>query len=409
MASTATRRPRLRILVVDDDEIQREVLVSLLESHDYEVGSAPDGVAAFDELRQAPVNIVFTDWMMPRMNGLDLIRQIRHTQFGRYIYVILCTSRISRADLVEGMESGADDYIGKPIHEDELLVRLKAGERVIHLENRLAEDNRKLAEANQSISKAYTRIHEDLEAAARMQRSLLPASRTIHGIQCESLFVPASAVAGDIFNFFPLSGTCTGFYLLDVSGHGIPAAMLSVTLSKALATRPTEVSPLLRVHPGRPGYEILSPNEAIAEVNRRFQDQGDMYFTMVYGVLEEASQCLRLAQAGHPSPILLRGGDPPLALGEGGFPVGVLPEVTYDLMEYSMTKGDRLFLASDGILESASPEGEQFGRARFMEFLASHRDAPLKDLLQALEAKMRRWIQADEFEDDVSLIALELN
>src|SRR6202021_2627724 len=136
-------------------------------------------------------NIVFTDWMMPRMNGLELIRKIRAAEANRYVYVILCTSRDSRADLIEGMKSGADDYIEKPVHEEELLVRLAAGERVIDLERRLADDNRKLAETNQSLTLAYETIRADLEAAARMQRSLLPHPPPIHGMQCASLFLPA--------------------------------------------------------------------------------------------------------------------------------------------------------------------------------------------------------------------------
>ena len=197
------------------------------------------------------------------MSGLELIRKIRAAGVGRYVYAIVCTSRSSRADLVEGMKSGADDYIEKPIHEDELLVRLAAGERVIDLEWRLEEENRKLEETNQSLKKAYETIRDDLDAAARMQQSLLPPAGTIHGIHCNSLFLPASVVAGDVFNFFPIGSNSVGFYLLDVSGHGIPAAMLSVTLSKVLTTRPEASSPLVeQTQEGSP-YTIRPPHEAL--------------------------------------------------------------------------------------------------------------------------------------------------
>ena len=216
--------------------------------------------AAWEELGRSTFNIVFTDWMMPGMSGLELIRKIRTTGFGRYVYVILCTSRSSRADLVEGIKSGADDYIEKPIHEDELLVRLAAGERVIDLERRLEEENRKLEESNQSLKKAYETIRDDLDAAARMQQSLLPPAGTIHGIHCNSLFLPASVVAGDVFNFFPIGSNSVGFYLLDVSGHGIPAAMLSVTLSKVLTTRPEASSPLVEQTAG--GFRLHHPSSA---------------------------------------------------------------------------------------------------------------------------------------------------
>jgi sigma-B regulation protein RsbU (phosphoserine phosphatase) len=399
---------KMRILVVEDDAMQRLVLVSLLRTHGHEVVAVSDGNAAWEELSRKPFNIVFTDWMMPGMSGLELIRKIRMTGSGRYVYVILCTSRSSRADLVEGLKSGADDYIGKPIHEDELLVRLAAGERVIDLERRLEEENRKLEESNQSLKSAYETIRADLDAAARMQRSLLPPAGTIHGIQCNSLFLPASVVAGDVFNFFSIGLNSVGFYLLDVSGHGIPAAMLSVTLSKVLTTRPEASSPLVAPTQSGSAYDIRPPHEALSEMNDRFQDQDDMYFTMVYGVLDKDSGCLRLAQAGHPAPILLRRNGPPEPLGDGGFPLGMLPDRSFDALEYHVEKGDRLFLCSDGILECTNSAGEEFGQHRLMEVLNKHRQSSLETLLHSLQSTMHQWAGSTEFADDVTLLALEL-
>jgi phosphoserine phosphatase RsbU/P len=399
---------KMRILVVEDDAMQRLVLVSLLRTHGHEVVAVSDGNAAWEELSRKPFNIVFTDWMMPGMSGLELIRKIRMTGSGRYVYVILCTSRSSRADLVEGLKSGADDYIGKPIHEDELLVRLAAGERVIDLERRLEEENRKLEETNQSLKIAYETIRADLDAAARMQRSLLPPAGTIHGIQCNSLFLPASVVAGDVFNFFSIGLNSVGFYLLDVSGHGIPAAMLSVTLSKVLTTRPEASSPLVAPTQSGSAYDIRPPHEALSEMNDRFQDQDDMYFTMVYGVLDKDSGCLRLAQAGHPAPILLRRNGPPEPLGDGGFPLGMLPDRSYDALEYHVEKGDRLFLCSDGVLECTNSAGEEFGQHRLMEVLNKHRQSSLETLLHSLQSTMHQWAGSTEFADDVTLLALEL-
>jgi sigma-B regulation protein RsbU (phosphoserine phosphatase) len=399
----------MRILVVEDDPMQRLVLVELLKKHGHEVTSAADGDAAWEKLIESGSSLVFTDWMMPRMNGLELIRKIRENAFGRYVYVILCTSRGSRADWIEGMKSGADDYVEKPVYEDELLARLGPGKRVIDLEERLENDKRKLAETNRALSNAYETIRKDLEAAARMQRSLLPVPCTIQGLRCDSLFLPASTVAGDVFNFFPLNASATAFYLLDVSGHGIPAAMLSVTLSKMLNSRPSQGSPLVQAASDGITYEIRPPHEAMAELNRRFQDQGDMYFTMVYGLLDKNSRRLQIVQAGHPEPVLLRRGKPPIALGDGGFPVGMLPEMSYDLLEYTMEQGDRLFLCSDGITECTNQAQEQFGFPRFIDFLDRHRYDSLDVLLKALELTISRWGGSADFADDVSLLALELD
>jgi sigma-B regulation protein RsbU (phosphoserine phosphatase) len=399
---------KMRILVVDDDPVQRLVLVLLLKRHGHEAIAVSDGAAAWEALGRSTFNILFTDWMMPGMSGLELTRKIRATGGGRYVYVILCTSRSSRADLVKGLKSGADDYIEKPIHEDELLVRLAAGERVIHLERRLEEKNRKLEESNQSLKSAYQTIRADLDAAAQMQRSLLPLPGTIHGVHCNSLFLPASVVAGDVFNFFPIGLNSVGFYLLDVSGHGIPAAMLSVTLSKVLTTRPEASSPLVEQTRVGSAYTIRPPHEALSEMNDRFQGKDDMYFTMVYGVLDKDSGRLRLAQAGHPAPILLRKNRPPEALGDGGFPLGMLPDRTFDPLEYHVGRGDRLFLCSDGILECNNRAGEQFGQQRLMEILNKHRQSSLDTLLESLQSTMHQWAGSTEFTDDATLLALEL-
>jgi phosphoserine phosphatase RsbU/P len=399
---------KMRILVVEDDPIQRLVLVSLLNRHGHEVVAVSDGSSAWDALKKSTFNIVFTDWMMPGMTGLELIEKIRGTSTGHYVYTIVCTSRTTRADLVEGLKSGADDYIEKPIHADELLVRLAAGERVIELERRLEEENRKLAETNQRLKIAYQTIRDDLDAAALMQRSLLPAPGTVHDIHYNSLFLPASVVAGDVYNFFPIGPNAVGFYLLDVSGHGIPAAMLSVTLSKVLTTRPEASSPLVQPTRGGSSYTIRPPHEALSELNNRFQDKGDMYFTMIYGVLDTESGRLRLAQAGHPAPILLRHGRPPELLGDGGFPLGMLPDRTFDALEYHVEKGDRLFLCSDGILECNNVKGEEFGQRRLMALLNEHRDSPLDALLDSLHTTMHRWAGSAEFADDVTLLALEV-
>jgi sigma-B regulation protein RsbU (phosphoserine phosphatase) len=176
-----------------------------------------------------------------------------------------------------------------------------------------------------------------------------------------------------------------------------------------LNSRPSQGSPLIQTASDGVTYEIRPPNEAVAELNRRFQDQGDMYFTMVYGLLNNRSRRLQIVQAGHPEPVLLRQGKPPLALGEGGFPVGVLPEMSYDLLEYTMEQGDRLFLCSDGIIECANQDHEQFGFPRFIDFLDQHRHDPLDALLQSMELTIRRWGGSADFADDVSLLALELD
>lgn len=405
---TAGTKKAIRVLVVDDSPVQRKLLTTLLRSRGHEVDVACDGAEAWEMLVKKSASIVFADWMMPRMNGLELVRRIRAHDFGQYVYIILCTGKDSRGDLIEGMKSGADDFLSKPVSPDELSVRLSSGERVIQLETRLEEEKRRLKEVNKSLSLAYETIRADLEAAAEMQRALLPPPARIHNVQFEWLFCPSKVVAGDILSFFPLDEHTVGFYQVDVSGHGIPAAMFSVLLSKMLTTSPIGNSLLKTKTSEAPGYLIRPPHQAIAELNQRLQGNGDMYFTMVYGMVDVRSNRLRFSQAGHPHPIYVKRGDAAVTLGNGGFPVGVLPDMEYDVNELEIGLGDRLFLGSDGITECRNREGEQYGVQRLILLIEEHCDDTLKDLLAALQEELRAWVGGDDFQDDLSMVAVEV-
>ncbi|MCZ7624442.1 MAG: response regulator [Candidatus Methylomirabilis sp.] len=233
----------MRILIVDDDVDMRRLLLGILQRWGYDVVPASDGAEAWDILQNQSISFVITDWIMPNLDGLKLCRRIREGRLDRYIYIILLTAKNSKDELIKGMEAGADDFLIKPFNVGELKVRIRAGERIVSLEHNLEEQNRKLQEA-------YSRIREDLDAAVAMQRSLLPNhTLVVPGFAFEWMFAPCHFVAGDIFNVFQLDDHRVGFYILDVAGHGIPAAMLSVTLSTLLSPAVRQGSPLMHFIP----------------------------------------------------------------------------------------------------------------------------------------------------------------
>ncbi len=126
----------MRILTVDDDPISLQLLGKALRAAGHEVEAASDGLQALEVLRRGECRLVITDWNMPRLDGLELCRRVRRHDFSGYVYVILLTSHDTRQKVVEGMTAGADDFISKPFHPAELLVRVRAGERVLALETR---------------------------------------------------------------------------------------------------------------------------------------------------------------------------------------------------------------------------------------------------------------------------------
>jgi sigma-B regulation protein RsbU (phosphoserine phosphatase) len=399
----------VQVLVADDDRMQRTMLGVLLRKSGYEVVEASHGAEAWEILQQNSIRLLFTDWMMPNMNGLELIQRIRENDLGHYVYIILCTGKESKADLVKGLSSGADDFLSKPADPDELRARLHAGERVIELENKLAKEKQALAEIYGSLSIAHEKIRSDLKAAAKLQKSLLPRPGSHQNLRYDWVFRPTSQVAGDIFNVFPLDSQHIGFYQLDVSGHGIPSAMLSFSLSKALQATPMRDSLVKRLIAEPPGYQIVPPNEVVQELNRNFQNDNDMYFTMVYGVFDTVSGCLRLTQAGHPNPILARRNQAPRLLGDGGFPVAALPDVEFDLIEEELQPGDRLLLCSDGVSECHDIRQQQFGIERVVDCLNRGAGQPLVQLMHSLEEELLLWRGGEEFDDDVSVLAVEMS
>ncbi len=129
----------MKALIVDDDENYRRLLSTLLVGGGYEVVEAVDGSQAWQMLQAEPIPLVLTDWMMPKMDGLDLIQAIRSANFPYYTYIILLTARQRRGDVISGLESGTDDYVIKPFDLAELKARLGIAERILSLETRLRE------------------------------------------------------------------------------------------------------------------------------------------------------------------------------------------------------------------------------------------------------------------------------
>ncbi len=143
----------MKILIADDDPVSRRLLQSYLQKWGYEVAVAVNGTEAWRLFEQEEFPIVISDWMMPEMDGPELIRRIRASARPNYVYAILLTARSQKDDLVEGMEAGADDFVSKPFDRDELHVRLRAGERIVKLERALEDQNKALREAQAALLK----------------------------------------------------------------------------------------------------------------------------------------------------------------------------------------------------------------------------------------------------------------
>jgi len=389
----------VKILVAEDELISRTMLQRDLEKLGYDVAVAENGRQAWDLFEEDEFQLVLSDWMMPEMNGLDLVRKIREAGRENYVYVILLTSRAEKSDIVEGMEAGADDFITKPFVLDELRVRLHAGERVLRLEQSLAIQNR--------------RMKQDLNAAAEVQQSFLPAKvPTSPRARFAWEYMPCDELAGDTLNVFQLDETHIAFYVADVSGHGVRAALLSVTLSRVMTAQGDGSSVLIEVGDSGDDARILSPVEVVTALNRRFpmDEKTSQYFTLIYGILDTESLLCRCVCAGHPGPVLIAGDGSSRLIPVSGFPIGVVDEEIFEIEDHEirMSEGDRFYMYSDGIPETFNAADEEFGTQRVLDALENCRAEDLEASISGLLSEIQSWREDPVADDDISIIGLEI-
>jgi len=398
----------MRILIAEDERITRTSLARQLTSWGHEVTAAEDGERAWELLAAADFDIVITDWEMPRLSGLDLVRRIHLTPRNAYTYVILLTSRGDKSDIVRGIEAGADDYVSKPFDRDELRVRLLAGERIVRLERALSRQNTELRDANE-------RIRSGLQAAARVQQSMLPRANVVTpNVRTAWKYVPTDELAGDGIALHLIDDHFLVAYVLDVSGHGVPAALLSVSAMHSMEPIP-EATSLLRDMTGGGGGNgrlgtIRHPCEVATALNRSFRagENDGRYLTMVLCVLDTRDGRLCTTIAGHPAPFVLRGGQIVALPDAGGFPIAIVDGAEYEEGVAQLRPGDRICLVSDGILEQTDAAGdEQFGMTRLVEFLAARGNAPVDQVVTETAEQLATWAGSNNFTDDVSLVIVE--
>ena len=391
------------VLVVDDVATYRRLLAGLLKKWGYQVFEAENGEQALGMLEKEPINLLISDWEMPVMDGLTLCQQVRQQVHDRYIYLIMLTARESVEDLHAGFAAGVDDFLRKPVNQLELQARLHAGERVLRLEATLAA-------RNTHLSKALKQLEQDLQAAASVQLSILPPHVIQHGdYHADWLFIPSAWVSGDIFHFFPLDHQAVGFYCVDVAGHGVTAAMMSVAVARQFLHGRT-VDPFLFNNGG-----VTPPARVVEILNTRFCEQNQdvlSYFSMVYGVIDMKSGKGRLCQAGHPTPFIISTTGELRQVGKGGPPVGLLNDLTWEESGFHLAPGERLCLYSDGISECENARHEMYGQHRLQDLLVGLTPLPLTDLLDEVQQALTLWrdiVPGDiaPGADDISLLIIE--
>ena len=367
-----------QILIIDDDPTIRLTLSRLLKGQGYEVESAKDGKEGLDKALHLRPALIICDWMMPEMDGLRVCASIRQSPVLANTYFILLTARDQEGDIVQGLEAGADDFLPKPPRSEELKARVRAGLRVYN--------------ANSELQRQKNLLEQELAQAGQYVRSLLPADLNSPVIT-NSRFIPSAQLGGDCFDFFWVDPDHLFIYLLDVSGHGVGSALLSVSVLNLLRTK----------YLINPSAKCLSPKEILQDLNHSFQmsGHGEMYFTIWFGVYTKSSGILDFSSAGHP-PALLRQADGIKKLKTRGIPVAMFPDVEYQQGSCQIQSGDRLYVFSDGVYEIDLPEGNIVGLINLEQIIA--RCGEECTVIDRVITELSSRTQLDKFDDDFSIL-----
>ena len=407
-ALAATDGP-LPVLVVDDSKAQRRVLALQLQRWGYKVTEAGSGEEALEACLETPFELVLSDWMMPGMTGLEFCKKFKDLPREGYGYFVLLTSKSEKAEVADGLEVGADDFLSKPVSFDELRARLRAGERILGMQRELVQKNRLIGATLDELQKLYDSLDRDLIEARKLQDGLMRDRFRDYGGGCVSLLLkPSGHVGGDLVGSFPIDHQRIGVFSVDVSGHGVASAMMTARLAGLLSGGSPDQNIALKAGPqGR--RDAYPPALVAARLNRLMLEdlRVDQYFTIAYAEVNLTTGAFTLTQAGHPHPMLLRRDGGVELLGEGGMPIGLFAEAEYSQTVGQLQMGDRLILASDGMTECPDPTGAELGSEGLLRLIALNAGLPSADLLEALVWDLSKHLGGLDFPDDVSALVFD--
>ena len=389
----------MKVLIAEDEPISRRLLQNYLQRWGHEVVAAQDGAEAWSLFQAAEFPIVISDWMMPKMDGLALIRQIRACRRRGYIYAILLTSRSNKEDLVEGMESGADDFLTKPFDADELRVRLRAGQRVIELETALLHSLEDLAEARK----------REVEIGAKIQQTLLLGQppRALRGVQVAALTIPSQQIDGDFYDFFAHHGRVLDVLVGDVMGKGVPAALLGAAIKSQF------LYALTRLVAQTGNAKFPEPEEVVRMVHAGVTKQFiglDFFATLCYARFDPSARRIDFVDCGHTKTIHFKQRAQKCEMLEGeNVPLGVNEREVYQQVSQAFEPGDVFFFYSDGLTEAQNTAGEYFGNDRLVELITAGAELEPQALLERVHTAAIEFTRAESFADDLTCVAVKID
>jgi len=380
-----------RILVVDDNASNRDLLSRRLGRQGHTVLQAEDGARALALIEAEPVDLVLLDMMMPGISGYDVLTRLKRDPRYRDIPAIMISALSEFDSVVRCIEAGADDYLAKPFNPTLLRARVGAS-----LEKKRLRDE---------VKASLQRLEHELDAARTLQIGMLPrtfpAWSPERPVQVHALMEPAREVGGDLYDCFYAAAHVFCFLVGDVSDKGAPAAMF-MARTRSLVRMASELW-------HRTGSAALSPGGIADAVNRELCQNNDeaMFVTLFLALLDTRTGRLDYINAGHPMPHLLRAsGVVERVDGELAVPLAVRPRAVYGDRTATLQPGDAIFVCTDGVTEAMDAAGEFYGDERLEDGLRAGLNAAPKDLVHAMKMRVDAFTGQAPKADDVTMLAL---
>jgi len=384
------------ILLVDDEQTNLQVLKTLLDAQGYQVMLAENGREAIERIKDKTPDMLIMDVCMPEMSGLEVCRIIKSEFREKLIQVILLTGLSSTESKVQGLDSGADDYLTKPYKNEEVLARIRSALRIHVLATSLYRTNLELQKVNRDLATANRRIKEDLKVVGDIQRSFLPQIFPRHpDLEFASFYEPSEQAGGDYYDVIEISKSRWGLLMADVTGHGAPAAVV-MAITHLLMNSVVNT--------------FRHPSTALKVINEKLNVHlaPTFYVTMFYGVLDLDEMRLIYSSAGHDIMLLYRArtGKVEELKTDRGFPLKLVESDEYDEQSVQIEPGDRIILFTDGIVEMRNADGELFGYDRLIDVICRNSQGSAQDLVDAIIRELEMFCAEHPYKDDVTLLVL---
>lgn len=376
------------LLVVDDNEMNRDILTRHLERQGHRVIAVENGYLALQTLKNHVFDLVLLDILMPGLNGYQILEKMKEDESLRHIPVIMISALDEMDSVAHCISLGAEDYLPKTF--DPIL--LKARISACLTKKRYRDQEQRYLHALLESKKVLER---ELAEAAEYVKGLLP--RPMDGsIRADWVFAPSAKLGGDCFDYHYVDEENLMVYLLDVSGHGIGAALLSVSVMNVLRSQ------------GLPQTDFMNPSEVLGALNQTFpmEKQNNMYFTIWYGIYNLKTRQMKYASAGAPPALLVHQVNTMPEISElttTDLIIGVDMDYTYETKTQNLPPDSRLYLFSDGAYEVKKANGKMMVFKEFMNIINFQPHGQGSNT-QSIYNQIQGLAELEHFEDDFSLL-----